>query len=116
MEPNAPIDFDALAAELAAAGALWAARDAAWRVLVATKDIVKAQLILKQRARQGGSAKHVELAVTASAEWRAFVLAEVAARTAATEAQLALKLAQARHDGGRSANAARNAEIRHLGG
>jgi hypothetical protein len=115
-QPNAPIDFDVLAAEIQAASALWVDLDHAWRVLTATKDIVKAQLVLKQRALQGGSSKNVELVVTASAAWRDYVLAEVTARTAATAAQLALKLAQTRHDGGRSANAARNAEIKHLGG
>jgi hypothetical protein len=111
-----PIDFDALAAEITTAGANWVELDHAWRVLAATKDIVFSQLVLKQRQRQGGSSKSVALTVTASQEWADYVLAEVTARTAANAAQLVLKVAQTRHDGGRSANASRNAEIRHLGG
>jgi hypothetical protein len=115
-QPNAPIDFDQLHAEISAAKDVWVDRDHAWRVLVALKGVVKSEMILKQRARQGGSNKNVELVVTASVAWRDYLTAEVEACTAATAALVALKLAQTRHDGGRSANAARNAELKALGG
>jgi hypothetical protein len=111
-----PIDFDRLAAAIATAGDRWVKLDHAWRVLCATKDIVKAQLMLQIRTRQGGAQKHLEAAVLVSPAWHEFVLAEVSARTAANAAQVNLKLAQTNYDGARSANAARNAELKHLGG
>jgi hypothetical protein len=116
MTAEGPIDFDQLADDIRRANEAWVELDHASRLLTATKEIVKAQLILKQRTRQGGSEKHLRLAVEASAEWSDYVLAEVTARTKANAALVALALAKTRHDGGRSANAARNAEIKHLGG
>jgi hypothetical protein len=110
------LDFEQLAEETARSGEEWSRLDHAFRLLRATKDVVYARLVMAQRARRAGPKAEVEATVKGSVEWLEFVTALVDAETKANEAKLIWKLGQARYDGARSANAARNAELRNLGG